>query len=74
MGLAETDDHIGSTSDPAVGFPEHGYGLTDSRCGAQVDPQQSACHALILACPLLGRQPGCSHRTNLRVSTRQGLG
>ena len=39
VGLAESDDHVGSTSEPAVGFAEHGYGLADPWCGAEVDPQ-----------------------------------
>jgi hypothetical protein len=39
MGLAESDDHIGSPCKPAVGFAEHGYGLADTWSGAEVDPQ-----------------------------------
>ncbi len=42
----ERDHAVGAPLDTAVCLGEHGVGLADAGCGAEVDPELAACHVI----------------------------
>ncbi len=45
--LHGADHAVGTAGHPAVRLGQHGVGLADARCRAEVDPECAACHGLV---------------------------